>query len=72
MFDFGPVLDAALGGALVAIGGEFERLEPKRLEALEGEQVMAVAQKGAQIAFDRARESIRVSLDKANRRLLGR
>lgn len=72
VFDFGPVLDAALGGALVAIGSEFERLEPKRLEALEGEQVMAVAQKGAQFAFDRARASIRVSLDKANQRLLGR
>lgn len=72
VFDFGPALDAALGGALVAIGGEFDRLDPKRMEALEGEQVMAVAQKGAQIAFDRARGSIRVSLDKANQRLLGR
>lgn len=72
VFDFGPVLEAALGGALVAISSEFERIPPKRLDELEADQVMGVAQKGAQIAVDRARASVRVALDQANQRLVGR
>lgn len=71
VLDFNPVLDAALGGALVAISTEFEHVAPERLEKLDGEQVMDVARKGAQFAMERAQTSLRSVLEKADKRLVG-
>lgn len=72
LVDLDPLLDAALGGALVAISSEFDRIDPERLKKLEGEEVMKVARSGAQIGVERAQQSLRNALEKADRQLLGR
>lgn len=65
LVDFGPMLDAALGGALVAISNEFLDEDPKRLAKIESDRVFEVARKGASIAVDKSREALERALTEA-------
>jgi hypothetical protein len=65
LVDLRPVLDAALGGALVAIAKELGDAQPERLEKAKPEAVFEIAQRGAAAAIEKAGEALQRSLREA-------
>lgn len=70
MFDVSPMLDAALGGALVAINEAFGDVAPDKFDKLDERKVLQAAIKGAGVAMERAEVSFKSSFEKAGRILL--
>lgn len=64
LIDINPMLEAALGGALVSIANDFPGLNEKQLDKLQGEQVMERARKGATAGYEKARQSLGASLER--------
>ena len=69
--DMSPMLDAVLGGALVAVSEGLAGETPERLAKIKAESVFKVARKGASIAIDKSRKSLESSLAEARSAILG-
>ena len=70
MFDGKPMLDAALGGALVAIADQYPEPSPEAIEKLDSDEVAEVARRGAGIALERAQKSLRAGLKRLDKSFL--
>ncbi|MDG2533931.1 hypothetical protein P6144_09760 [Sphingomonas sp. HITSZ_GF] len=70
LVDLQPMLEAVLGGALVAIGEAFPKPVRKEAESFRGDEVLSIATRGAEVAIARAERSLEVTLGKAGRALL--
>ena len=64
LIDLWPVLDAALGGALVKISEDFPEESGDMTKSLKPEAIMKSGRAGAAIALDRVERSAKVSIEK--------
>lgn len=71
LIDLWPVLDAALGGALVKISEDFPEESGDMTKSLKPEAIMKSARAGAAIALERVERSARISIDKLGATLSG-
>lgn len=65
LVDLGPMLDAAFGGALVAISNEFLNEDAERLAKIKPDRIFNVARKGASVAIEKSREALERALTEA-------
>ena len=63
LIELSPMLDAVLGGALVAVAHEVIDQDAARLAKIKPEKLLEVARKGASVALDKSRESLARSLE---------
>ncbi len=66
-----PLLDIALGGALVAINQAHPRPDAKLAEDLGEQELTRIAREGARVGLDLARASLKASLAAVEQRMLG-
>lgn len=67
VFDASPLLEAALGGALVHAAERLGALDPEHIEGLSDRDILAIAREGAEAAIKRAGESMRKAIEQGQR-----
>ncbi len=65
LVDLSPILDAVLGGALVAVSESLAHEDPKKLAKMKPEKIFDIAQKGASVALAKSREALDRTLGQA-------
>lgn len=71
LIDLWPVLDAALGGALVKISEDFPEESGDMTKSLKAEAIMKSARAGATIALERVERSAKISIERLGAALTG-